>query len=304
MVARSISTATISFGLVTVPIRLYAASESQAAVSFNLLHGKCHSRLKQQYICPKDEEIVTRDQMVKGYEFAKDQYVVFSEDEIKAMAEEASKTIEITEFVPLAKVDPIYFESAYYLGPDKGGEKAYRLLTEAMRQTGRCALAKWAARGKQYLTLMRPIEGGLIMQVLNYADEVRPFSEVPVGDAAVKEPELKLAVQLIEQIATDEFHPENYVDEVRARYHEAIQRKVEGQEVTASAPEAPKGQIIDLMEALKASLAQKGTRPTAVPAAGEAKAAKRPARAAQAETRAESRTLRMPKAAAGGKSRR
>jgi DNA end-binding protein Ku len=305
MVARSISTATISFGLVTVPIRLYAASESEAAVSFNLLHGKCHSRLKQQYICPKDEEIVTRDQMVKGYEFAKDQYVVFSEDEIKAMAEEASKTIEITEFVPLAKVDPIYFESAYYLGPDKGGEKAYRLLTEAMRQTGRCALAKWAARGKQYLTLMRPIEGGLIMQVLNYADEVRPFSEVPVGDAAVKEPELKLAVQLIEQIATDEFHPENYVDEVRARYHEAIQRKVEGQEVTASTPEAPKGQIIDLMEALKASLAQKGTRPTAVPAAGEAaKPAKRPARAAQAETRAESRTLRMPKAAAGGKSRR
>jgi len=304
MVARSLSTATISFGLVTVPIRLYAASESQAAVSFNLLHGKCHSRLKQQYICPKDEEIVTRDQMVKGYEFAKDQYVVFTEDEIKAMAEESSKTIEITEFVPLTKVDPIYFESAYYLGPDKGGDKAYRLLTEAMRQTGRCALAKWAARGKQYLTLMRPVEGGLVMQVLNYADEVRPFSEVPVGDATVKEPELKLAVQLIEQIATDEFHPENYVDEVRARYHEAIQRKVEGQEVTAAAPEAPKAQIIDLMEALKASLAQKGPRPTAVPAPAESKPGKKPARAAQAEARAESRSLRVPKAAAGGKSRR
>jgi DNA end-binding protein Ku len=305
MVARSLSTATISFGLVTVPIRLYAASESQAAVSFNLLHNKCHSRLKQQYICPKDEEIVTRDQMVKGYEFAKDQYVVFTEDEIKAMAEESSKTIEITEFVPLAKVDPIYFESAYYLGPDKGGEKAYRLLTEAMLQTGRCALAKWAARGKQYLTLMRPIEGGLVMQVLNYADEVRPFSEVPVGEATVKEPELKLAVQLIEQIATDEFHPENYVDEVRARYHEAIQRKVEGQEITAPATEAPKGQIIDLMEALKASLAQKGgARPTAVPAAAESKPARKPARAAQAEARAESRSLRVPKAAAGGKSRR
>ena len=150
--ARSLSTATISFGLVTVPIRLYAASESEAAVSFNLLHGKCHSRLKQQYVCPKDEEIVTRDQMVKGYEFAKDQYVVFTEDEIKAMAEESSKTIEITEFVPLAKVDPIYFEGAYYIGPDKGGEKAYRLLGEAMRQTGRCALAtrksRISSRGK------------------------------------------------------------------------------------------------------------------------------------------------------------
>lgn len=296
------STATISFGLVTVPIRLYAASETQSAVSFNLLHEKCHSRLKQQYLCTKDEEIVTRDQMVKGYEFAKDQYVVFTEDEIKSMAEEASKTIEITEFVPLAKVDPVYFEGAYYLGPDKGGEKAYRLLSEAMRQTGRCALAKYAARGKQYLVLMRPVENGLIMQVLHYADEVRPFSEIPVGDAAVKEPELKLAVQLIDQIATDEFHPENYVDDVRTRYHEAIQRKVEGQEVTAPAPEAPKGQIIDLMEALKASLAQKG--PRAVPAAGAAAApAAKPAKRAAAARTTEARTLRAPKAAAGGKRR-
>jgi DNA end-binding protein Ku len=294
------STATISFGLVTVPIRLYAASETQSAVSFNLLHEKCNSRLKQQYICTKDEEIVTRDQMVKGYEFAKDQYVVFTEDEIKSLAEEASKTIEITEFVPLAKVDPIYFEGAYYLGPDKGGEKAYRLLSEAMRQTGRCALAKYAARGKQYLVLMRPVENGLIMQVLHYADEVRPFSEIPVGDAAVKEPELKLAVQLIDQIATDEFHPENYVDDVRTRYHEAIQRKVEGQEVTsAAAPEAPKGQIIDLMEALKASLAKKG--PRAVPAAGAAAPpAAKPAKRAAAARTTEARTLRAPKAAGGG----
>ena len=303
MVARSMSTATISFGLVTVPIRLYAASETQSAVSFNLLHEKCHSRLKQQYLCTKDEEIVTRDQMVKGYEFAKDQYVVFSEDEIKSMAEEASKTIEITEFVPLAKVDPIYFEGAYFLGPDKGGEKAYRLLSEAMRQTGRCALAKYAARGKQYLVLMRPVENGLIMQVLHYADEVRPFSEIPVGDAVVKEPELKLAVQLIDQIATDEFHPENYVDDVRKRYHEAIQRKVEGQEVTsAAAPEAPKGQIIDLMEALKQSLAQKGPRAVPAPRAEVAQPAKPAKRAAAART-TEVRTLRAPKAAAGGKRR-
>jgi DNA end-binding protein Ku len=304
MVARSMSTATISFGLVTVPIRLYAASESQAAVSFNLLHEKCHSRLKQQYICTKDEEIVTRDQMVKGYEFAKDQYVVFTDDEIKSMAEEASKTIEITEFVPLAKVDPIYFEGAYYLGPDKGGEKAYRLLAEAMRQTGRCALAKWAARGKQYLTLMRPIEGGLVMQVLHYADEVRPFSEIPVGDSVVREPELKLAVQLIEQIATDEFKPDAYVDEVRARYHEAIERKKEGHEVSAAAPEAPKGQIIDLMEALKASLAQKGPRPAATaPATVTSVADRKPSKRAAARPAAEARTLRTPKAAAGGKRR-
>ena len=299
MVARSMSTATISFGLVTVPIRLYAASESQAAVSFNLLHEKCHSRLKQQYVCPKDEEIVTRDQMVKGYEFAKDQYVTFSEDELKAMAEETSKTIEIAEFVPISKVDPIYFEGAYYLGPDKGGEKAYKLLAEAMRQTGRCALAKWAARGKGYLVLLRPIDNGLVMQVLHYADEVRAFDEVPVGDAVLRDTEMKLAVQLIEQISTEEFHPENYQDEVRVRYNEAIQRKVEGQEVTAAAPEQPRGQIIDLMEALKASLAAKGgapaksAGPTRVEAEPPARAAK-PARAAAAKT-----ARPAPKAATG-----
>jgi DNA end-binding protein Ku len=164
-------------------------------------------------------------------------------------------------------VDPVYFDGAYYLGPDKGGEKAYRLLNEAMKQTGRAALAKWAARGKQYLVMIRPVGNGLVMQQLLYRDEVRPISEVPIDDAEVKEAELKLAVQIVEQISSDEFHPENYEDEVRKRYHEAIQKKVEGQEITA-APEAPRAQIIDLMEALKASLAAKGA------AAAETKAAR------------------------------
>jgi len=195
--------------------------------------------------------------MVKGYEFSKEQYVTFTEEELKSMAEEAQKAIEITEFVPASKVDPVYFDGAYYLGPDKGGEKAYRLLNEAMKKTGRAALAKWAARGKQYLVMIRPVDQGLVMQQLLYKDEVRPISEVPIEDAEVKEAELKLAVQLVEQIASDEFRPENYEDEVRKRYHEAIQKKVEGQEIT-SAPEAPRAQIIDLMEALKASLAAKG----------------------------------------------
>src|SRR5512140_354423 len=153
MPARSISTGTLAFGMVSIPIRLYSAGEAASAVSFNLLHGKCQSRLKQQYVCPKDGEIVPRDQMVKGYEFAKDQYVVFSEEELKSMAEETQKAIEITEFVPAATVDPVYFDRAYYLGPDEGGAKAYRLLCEAMKQTGRAALARWSARGKQYLVL-------------------------------------------------------------------------------------------------------------------------------------------------------
>jgi DNA end-binding protein Ku len=205
---------------------------------------------------------VSRDQMVKGYEFADEQYVTFTSDELKAMAEESQKTIEITEFVPAAVVDPVYFDGASYLGPDKGGEKAYRLLNEAMKQAGRVALARWAAHGKQYLVMIRPAGKGLVMHRLLYADEVRSIDEVPIEDAELRETELKLAVQLVEQIASDEFHPENYADEVRKRYQEAIQRKIEGQEVTA-APQAPKAQIIDLMEALKASLAAKAAPPAA-----------------------------------------
>ena len=260
MSARSIGTGTVSFGMVSIPIRLYSAGESSSAISFNLLDGKTKTRLKQQYINPTTNEIVPREQMIKGYEFSKDQYVTFTEDELKAMAQDAQKAIEITEFVPAAQVDAIYFDKPYYLGPDKGGEKAYRLLNEAMKETGRVALAKWAARGKQYLVMIRPKGKGLVMQQLLYADEVRPFDEVPIGDADLKEGELKLAVQLINQIAADEFHPEHYEDDVRKRYHEAIQKKVEGQEISAS-PEPPKAQIIDLMEALKASLASKGAAP-------------------------------------------
>jgi len=298
MPARSLSKGTLSFGLVTVPIQLYSASESSAAISFNMLHAKCNSRLKQQYICTKDEEIVPRTDMVKGYEFAKDQYVVFSEEELKAMGEETSRTIEITEFVPASKVDPIYFEGAYYLGPDKGGERAYALLTAAMRQTGRSALAKWAARGKMYLVMVRAVEKGLVMQVLHYADEVRPFSEVPVGDTAVKEAELKLAVQLVEQIAADEFRPEAYEDGVRKRYLEAIQRKVEGQEVAAAPSEEAPAKIIDLMEALKASLAR-GSGKT-----GSAAADKKPARrTAAAPEEREERPVRAARRVAGGRGR-
>jgi DNA end-binding protein Ku len=256
MPARVIGTGAISFGLVTVPIRLYSAAESSAEISFNLLHKKCGSRIKQQYVCPKDDnELVPRQDRVKGYEFAKGRFVTFTEGELKSMAQVSSKAIEITEFVPASLVDPIYFDGAYYLGPDGSGERAYALLSAAMRQTGRAALAKWATQGKQYLVMIRPVEKGLIMQVLHYADEIRPFSEVPVGETSVKEGELKLAIQLVEQIASAEFHPENYKDEVRERYQAAIQRKVEGAEVTDVAPEQPRAQVIDLMEALKASLA-------------------------------------------------
>jgi DNA end-binding protein Ku len=281
MSARSTATATISFGLVSITVRLYTATESGASISFNLLHGKCGTRLKQQYVCPKDGEIVPRSEMVKGYEFAKEQYVTFSEEEIKSFAESPTKLIEIAEFVPMDKVDAVYFEGTDYLGPDKGGEKAYKLLTEAMERSGRVALAKWAARGKQYLVLVRPHEGRLVMQQLYYADEVRPMSEVPVGDAKVTEPELKLAMQLIDQIATEEFRPENYKDEVRERTQASIDQKVAGQEITVQPTEAPRAQIVDLMEALKASLAGKAQASKA-----EAKRVLREAEAAPPRKRA------------------
>jgi DNA end-binding protein Ku len=257
MAARPISTAYISFGLVTIPIKLYSASQTSESISFRMLHKDCGTPLKQQYICPKDNATVERDQVVKGYEFAKDQYVLFTPEELKAVEEEATKTISITEFVPYESVDSLYYDKAYYLGPDKGGDKAYRLLGEAMKKTGLAGLASYAARGKQYLVMIRPCDEGLVMQQLRYADEVKPFSEVPLGEAApVKDAELNLAVQLIQQSVAEGFHPENYKDEVRKRVQEIIRQKVEGQEVTLAPEEPVVAPVIDLMEALKASLAQ------------------------------------------------
>jgi DNA end-binding protein Ku len=279
MAARAIGSATVSFGMVSIPIKLYSAAESAAAISFNWLHEKCGSRLKQQYVCPQDNEVVTRDQMVKGYEFAKDRYVTFTPDELKALEEEATQTVEITEFVPIDKIDPIYFDRPYYLGPDKGGDKAYRLLAKAMLETGRAALGRYAARGKQYLVMLRPVGDALVMQQLHYADEIRPRSEVPVGDAQVKDAELKLAVQLVEQISTDSFQPEAYEDDVRKRVRALIQKKVDGEEITAAAPEVrPGAQIIDLMEALKASLGAKRGAPQPAKAAAAESEKRRPAR--------------------------
>lgn len=257
MPARSIANATISFGLVSLPVNIYSSAESKASVSFNMLHRKCGGRLKQQYICPKDQnEVVGRDETVKGYEFAKDQYVVLSAEELKALEEKATGLIEVIEFIPLAKVNREYLEKIYYLGPDKGGDRAYRLLAEALEETGKAALGQYAARGRQYLVLLRPLDGVLVMEQLHYADEVRPASEVPVPEGDVKPAELALAKQLIEQASNDSFEPEKYRDTVRDRVLEAIQRKVEGQDITAgAAPDAP-GKIIDLMEALKASIAK------------------------------------------------
>jgi len=256
MPAHAIGSATISFGLVSVPIKLYSTSESRASISFNWLHKKCGSRLKQQYWCPKDEEKVDKDEMVKGYEFSKGQYVTFNPEELKALEEKATNAVDIVAFVPLSEVERIYVDRAYYLGPDKGGDRAYRLLVEALRETGRAALGQYAVRGQQYLALVRPLGDVLVMEQLHYADEIKPAAEVPTGETKIKPAELTLAKQLIEQSSTDEFRPEEYKDTVRGRVLEAIQQKVEGQDITEEPAEAPKAKIIDLMEALKQSLAK------------------------------------------------
>ena len=268
MAAHAIGSATISFGLVSVPIKMFSAGESSAAITFNWLHKKDGARLKQQYVCSKDGDKVEEDDRVKGYEFSKGSYVIFTKEELKALEEKATGSIDITEFVDAATVDRMYMDRVYFLGPDKGGDRAFALLGEALKKTEKVAIGQWAARGKQYLIMIRPLGPGLAMEQLRYANEVRSIGEVPIPEVDVKKAEIDLAVQLIQQAATEEFQPEKYEDNVKKRILEQIERKVEGKEITEEPTEAPKTQIIDLMEALKASLARG-------PAGAERKPAKR-----------------------------
>ncbi len=287
MAPRAIASLTVSFGLVSIPVKLFSATEASHAISFNLLHKGCGSRLKQQYLCAREEVVVAREDMVKGYEFAKDQYVMFSPDELKALEEAGTHSAEISEFVPIASIDPVFFDKAYYLAPDKGGAKPYALLTSALRESRRCAIGRWAARGKQYIVMIRPVAEGLVMQQLLYAGEVRSIQEIEIQKGEVKEAELKLAQQLIDQQSSDAFDPAPYVDDVRARVETAIQKKVEGQEITMAEEAEGGGQVIDLMEALRASLERKAPAKTAAPQTEarkpEAETRKPPRRAEETE---------------------
>jgi DNA end-binding protein Ku len=286
MAARSIASLTISFGLVSIPVKLYSATESTKAISFNMLHKGCGSRLRQQYLCIREEIPVAREDMVKGYEFSKDQYVVFTPEELKALEETGTGIAEITEFVPLESVDPVYFDKAYYLGPDKGGNKPYALLAKALRESERCALGRWAARGKQYIIMLRPVDDGLVMQQLLYAGEVKSMKEIEIPPTEVKDAELKLAKQLIDAQTSETFDPSQYTDTVAARIKKAVDQKVEGQEITVTEAPETTAQVIDLMEALRASLEKK-------PAAG-----RKAARAAQAVVPAQAGTQSSSKASA------
>lgn len=260
---RAIATGQIAFGLVSIPVKLFSAAESSEKIAFNMLHKDCGSRVQQQLFCPTDERTIDRSEVVKGYEFSRGQYVLFTDEELKQLEEKSTQQIDITEFVKSDQIDPIYFAKPYYLGPDKNASRAYTLLARALQETGRWAVAKYAARGKGYIVVIRPLGKGLVMQQLYYPNEIRSIDELDLGDAEVKENELKMAIQLAEMGASEEFHPETYRDEVRERIRGLIQRKVEGEEITSALVEEPRAQVIDLMEALRRSLGS--PKPAAAP---------------------------------------
>ena len=288
---RSIASLTVSFGLVAIPVKLYTATVSAATVRFNMLHKKDGSRLKQQYICVKEGTVVERDEIVKGYEFAKDQYVQFTDEEIKALEEVGTHSIDVAEFVPLSAVDPVYYDRTYYLAPDKGGAKPYTLFATALRESNRCAVGHWASHGKAHIVILRPIGNSLAMHQLHFGTEVRSISELGVDETPVREPELKLARQLIDSQASETFDPSVYKDDVKARIDAAIEKKVQGQEVTIAEPRPEAGgKVIDLMEALRASLG----RNTA--ARGEAAA---PARSRKPPKQVQKKTAGARKATRG-----
>ncbi|MDH3206093.1 MAG: Ku protein [Gemmatimonadota bacterium] len=278
MAARAIGTSTIAFGLVSLPVKIYSTGESSRKVSFNMIWKERGVRVRQQYIDPADGAVVPKEEIVKGYEFAKDQYVLFTPEELEVVEAPKSDEIEIVSFVPADSVGRLYFNKAYYLGPDKGGARAYRLLGAALRQTDRVAIAKHATRGKQYIVMIRPHDEGLLMEQLYYADEIRSFEEVPLEEGEVNDAELALAIQLVDQAASEAFDPAQFQDEVRARTLELIEQKIQGQEITAAPVEESKTKIIDLMAALKASIeADEDERKPATRAGKKTKGAEKPA---------------------------
>ncbi|MBT2322000.1 Ku protein [Variovorax paradoxus] len=297
MAARSIASLSLGFGLVSIPVKLYSATESSATIRFNLL-AKDGSRVKQQYVSEKDQTLVPRSEMVKGYEFEKDRYVIFQPDELKALEEGGSHVIDIVSFIPEKAVDPLYYDKAYFLAPDKRGGKPYNLLKAAMQQSGRCALARWSWKSKQYVVQVRAGDDGLVLQQLLFADEVRSMKDLEIEQLAPPSPaELKLALQLIDQISAEDYDPTLFEDEEKKRVLAAIDAKIAGEEVVAAEhPEDAAGaQVIDLTEMLRASLSRAAKPGAKQPAAIDRKGAKRAPRPAKEAEPAPPARARMKK---------
>src|ERR1700733_9690279 len=258
---RPIASLTLSFGLVAIPVRLYPSTDAAERISFNLLRAKDGSRVKQQYVAVKDGKLVDRSEMAQGYEFAKDRFVMFSPQELKELEEKTSTAIDISEFVPLESVDPVYYAGTYLLAPEKGGAKPYALLTTALKTSAQCAVGRWISRGKEHVVVIRPFGNGLALHQLHFQGELRPMKDLGIESGPVSDAELKLATQLIEQLAVKHFDPAEFRDEFKGRVEAAIRRKVQGKEVSVTAAPSPKRgtNVVDLMAALKASLNSKPT---------------------------------------------
>lgn len=254
---RPIQSGTISFGLVNIPVKVYAAGDSAAKISMNQIHAEKKTRLKQQMYDPATGEVVPKEKIAKGYEFMKDQYVIVTEEELTALEAASSKQMAVSEFVPLDSVAPTYFDSIYYLGPDKGAERAFRLLTMALKDTKRAAIVQYTARSREHVALIQPLGDGLMLQNLRYADEVRDQSEVSCPEAQVSSAEVSLAKQLIEAQSTSTFDPKKYKDHYREKLKHLIDQKVSGVETPFTPiPQVAQQPVVDLMETLKASLAK------------------------------------------------
>jgi DNA end-binding protein Ku len=278
---RPVASVTLSFGLVAIPVALYPSSDASERISFNFLRAKDGSRVKQQYVAVKDGKLVERSAMAKGYEFAKDRFVMFSPQELKELEEKTSSAIDITEFVPLTSIDPVYFAGTYLLAPEKGGAKPYALLTTALKKSAQCAVGRWISRGKEHVVVIRPFSNGLALHQLHFQGEIRPMKSLGIEAGAISEAELKLATQLISHLAVKKFNPGEFSDEFKARVQAAIQRKVQGKDVSIAAPPSERrgANVVDLMQALKASLGKpKGTMPSRTPKRANPPAARRASR--------------------------
>jgi DNA end-binding protein Ku len=261
----------ITFGLITIPVRLFAAARTER-VSFNQLHGPCGSRIKQQTYCPRCERVVERSELVKGYEVEKDQYVVVSDEDIKAVAPPSSDNMEILEFVKADTIDPIYFDTSYFMVPEEAGKKAYHLLLETMRKSGYSAIAKIAMHQREFTVVVRPHADGLLLHTIFYPEEVREVPEFRRDTSvSVKPQEIALAEKLVEGLATD-FEPSKYTDEYQGRLKQMIEAKREGQKVEeiSTKKRAP---VIDLMQALQKSLGELPKKPAATAEAAQKQAA-------------------------------
>lgn len=276
MALRPLRNATISFGLVSIPVRFYTATKSED-VHFNLLHESCGTRVNRKWWCPHHEKIVEADELVRGFAVSKNKYVTLTDEEIETLETDDNRSLEIVEFVDLGQIDPLFFEKAYFLGPAAGGGKTYKLLAQAMKKQNKVAVARWVAANREHVVVLRPFENGLILHTMFYADEVRDFAAIDMEDASVREKEVSLAEMLIDELTEKKFDPLQFKDEYRERLLERIRSKSHGKAIVSEEREEPRGgEVVDIMEALRRSLqgggaAPKRTAAKRAPAKGAAK---------------------------------